>query len=236
MGKWKKQQGMLVIPVLLILAVLAGCADTGNEKKERETAAIESETVKETVSDMTGSETQAQSQTETLQDGGTVQTDSETEQETVTAKAGQTDQTEETGGMFSDFYDFQNPDGTYSYYFSKCGLTVNMDERWYQAVLVKAGDDGATFYQKASYEGCMKDGYEGGRLFTLGASVNTDFTEFPSYYYIGFNENDVMNYFAVLPTDYQAYMEDEQTRAEYDELWSETETVLSNIQLGTTEQ
>ena len=45
-----------------------------------------------------------------------------------------------------------------------------------------------------------------------------------------------MNYFAVLPTDYQAYMEDEQTRAEYDELWSETETVLSNIQLGTTEQ
>jgi len=134
--------------------------------------------------------------------------------------------------MFANYYDYQNSDGSYSYYFADCGLTVTMDEQWYQATRVIVNDYGATFYQKASYDAYMKQGFEGGRLFTLGASVNSDFQNYPSFKYIGFNEDDMMNYFAVFPTDYQAYMEDAGVREEYDMLWAGVEDVVGSIQLA----
>ena len=134
-------------------------------------------------------------------------------------------------GMFDDYTDYQNPDGTYSYYFDQ-GVLVTMDEDWYQSTFVKTDDRGATFFQKASYDAYAEEGMEGGRLFTIGASVNTSFKELPSFEYIGFDEENAMNYFAVLPTDYQAYMEDEDTRAEYDELWAGVRDVIAGIQIG----
>ena len=131
---------------------------------------------------------------------------------------------------FDDYYDYENPDGTYSYYFTE-GVTVTLDKDWYQKTMVVAGENGATFYHKASYEAYEKEGYEGGRLFTLGASVNTDFQEYPSFEYIGFDEEEAMNYFAVLPTDYQGYAEDESIRAEYDALCAGVKDVIAGIRL-----
>ena len=58
--------------------------------------------------------------------------------------------------------------------------------------------------------------------------MNTDFQDLPSFVYLGFDEEEAMNYYAALPTDYQAYMEDEAIRNEYDELWSGVEEVLAS--------
>ena len=132
--------------------------------------------------------------------------------------------------VFDDFYDYENPDGTYSYYFTQ-GVTVTLDEDWYQKTMVIAGEEGATFYHKASYEAYKKKGYEGGRLFTIGASVNTDFQKLPSFAYIGFDEEEAMNYFAVLPSDVQAYVEDEAIGNEYMALYSEVEDIIAGIKI-----
>ncbi len=135
-------------------------------------------------------------------------------------------------GVFDDYVDYQNPDGTYSYYFDE-GVLVTLDENWYQNTIVKIEEQGVTFYQKASYDAWEKEGYEeGGRLFTIGASVNTGFSELPSFEYIGFDEDTCMNYYAELPTDYPAYMGDENIRAEYDALWAEARDVIAGIQIG----
>ena len=115
-------------------------------------------------------------------------------------------------GAFDNYVDYRNPDGSYSYYFDQ-GVLVTLDENWYQNTFVKTGDRGASFYQKASYDAYAGEGVEGGRLFTIGASVNTDFSELPSFEYIGFDEDSCMNYYAELPTDYQAYAGDETIRA-----------------------
>ena len=135
-----------------------------------------------------------------------------------------------SAGVFDDFYDYQNEDGTYSYYFTQ-GVCVTMDKDWYQKTVVIPDDGGAAFYHKASYDAWQQKGMTGGKLFTLGASVNTDFQNLPSFEYIGFDEEACMNYFAVLPTDYQAYAEDEAIRAEYDALWAGVKDVLAGIEL-----
>lgn len=136
-----------------------------------------------------------------------------------------------SGGAFADFYDYQNPDGTYSYYFTQ-GVFVTMDKDWYQKTMVIPTENGATFYHKASYYAWQEKGYEeGGRLFTISATVNTDFQNLPSFEYIGFDEEEAMNYFAILPTDYQAYAEDEEIRAEYDSLWAGVKDVIAGIEL-----
>ena len=134
-------------------------------------------------------------------------------------------------GVFDNYVDYQNPDGTYSYYFDQ-GVLITLDENWYQNTIVKTSDSGAAFYQKASYDAWAEEGLEGGKLFTIGASVNTSFSELPSFEYIGFDEDSCMNYYAELPTDYQAYMGDEAVRAEYDALWAEVKDVIAGIRIG----
>ena len=133
-------------------------------------------------------------------------------------------------GAFDDYYDYQNPDGTYSYYFTQ-GVTLTMSEEWYKATMVIPGESGASFYHKASYEKFQEDGYEGGWLFTLAASVNHDFEELPHFQYIGFDEKEAMNYFAILPSDVQAYVEDEAIGKEYMALYAEVEDILESAEI-----
>ena len=52
-------------------------------------------------------------------------------------------------GVFDNYVDCRNPDGTYSYYFDQ-GVLVTLDENWYQNTIVKTSGRGATFYQKTS--------------------------------------------------------------------------------------
>ena len=134
------------------------------------------------------------------------------------------------GGIFDDFNDYQNPDGTYSYYFMQ-GVTVTMNEEWYQQTFVKTGDYGATFYHKDSYDAYLKEGFEGGRLFTIGASVNSDFRNLPSFDYLGFDEEECMNYFVEYPTDVQGYYGDDAIMAEYQSLYADVEEIVAGIQI-----
>ena len=129
-------------------------------------------------------------------------------------------------GTFDNYWDFEEPNEVYSYGFPR--IKVSMDKTWYQKTRVVLGENGSTasFYHKDSYNAYAEEGVTGGLLFTIGASVNTDFKDLPSFVYLGFDEEEAMNYYAVLPTDYQAYMGDEEIRAEYDELWSGVEDVL----------
>lgn len=140
-------------------------------------------------------------------------------------------------GPFEHYYDYMNPDGTFAYYFDQgSGVFVTLDQNWYQHTFVKTSDRGATFYHRDSYLAYEEEGVEGGRLFTLGASVNTGFRELPSFEYIGFDEESAMNYYAELPSDYQAYMEDESIRAEYDALWEGVKDVIAGISIGPEEE
>ena len=142
-------------------------------------------------------------------------------------------------GPFDHFYDYQNPDGTYSYYFTgddfPQGLFVTMDKDWYQNTFVKTNDNSASFYHTDSYNAYADEGLEGGGfLFAIGASVNTDFQDLPHFEYIGFDEESCLNFFAELPSDYPAYMDDESIRAEYDALSAGVEDVIGSIRIGKT--
>ena len=140
-------------------------------------------------------------------------------------------------GPFETHYDYENGDGTYSYYFTgedfPQGLYVTMDQEWYQNTFVIEDDNSASFYHKDSYNAYADEGLEGGGfLFSIGASVNTDFQDLPQFEYIGFDEESCLNFFAELPSDYPAYMGDEDIRAEYDALSAGTKDVIGSIRIG----
>ena len=138
-------------------------------------------------------------------------------------------------GPFENYYDYENPDQTYTYYFDQgSGVFVTMDKNWYQKTLVKPTEKGAAFYHKASNDAYIAEGVEegGGWMFTLRDCPDDSYKELPEYEYIGFDEAAGMNYYAQLPTDYRAYMRDEGIRAEYDALMSEVEDVLAGITIG----
>lgn len=134
---------------------------------------------------------------------------------------------------FEDFNDYMTEDGSYAYYF-ECGINVKMPEDWYRNVFVEAEQKFVTFYHQASYDKYLEEGDNaGGKLLTIGCSVNTDFKDYPGYTYIGYDEEEAMNYYYAVPTDYQGYAEDEAVKSEYDRLYSELEEVCKNITLNT---
>ena len=91
-------------------------------------------------------------------------------------------------GTFDGYWDFEQADGTYAYGFPR--ILVVMDKTWYQNTRVVLGEDGSTasFYHKCSYNAYAEEGMTGGLLFTIGASVNTDFQDLPGFVYLGFDE------------------------------------------------
>ena len=131
-----------------------------------------------------------------------------------------------------DFNDYRNAEGTYSYYFDQ-GIIVTMSEEWYQNTFVKAEVGQATFYHKDSYEKYQESGIEGGgKLFTIAYSVNSDFKDLEEMTYIGFDEEEMLNYYATKPTDYPAYAADAEVCAEYNALFAEVDAVIEGIQLA----
>ena len=98
-------------------------------------------------------------------------------------------------------------------------VELHLPASWSERILILPTPTGAAFYQKASYDTYMEGGIPGGGyLFTLAGSVNRSFEELPSFIYLGFCEESAMNYFLELPTDYPAYMEDEDIRTEWDDM------------------
>ena len=130
-----------------------------------------------------------------------------------------------------EYNDFIRADGSYSYYFYP-GILVTMPEEWYQNTIAKAYEDRVIFCHKDSYNRWAEEGLEnGGRLFTIACSVNTDFKDLDEMAYIGFDGETLLNYYATKPTDYQAYSSDPEIRAEYDRLFSTADEVIANIQI-----
>ena len=119
-------------------------------------------------------------------------------------------------------------DGSQIYYFEEVAVTLPTD--WQGKVAVQTQDTSVTFYHKASKEKWQENyGTDGGKLFSLSYSVNSDFTELPSYYYVGFGEESVMNYFLTFPTDVQGYMDDSSISEEYQQLFSEIDYIKDHV-------
>ena len=137
-------------------------------------------------------------------------------------------------GPFENFYDYENQDGSYTYYFDQGqGVFVTMDENWYRHTLVITNDHGASFFHRESYDAFAEEGWkDGGWLFTLCASKDTNFRDLPGFEYIGFDDEANLYYYADLPTDYRAYAENKDIRDEYDALGSQVSDVIAGITIG----
>ncbi len=119
-------------------------------------------------------------------------------------------------------------DGSLVFYFED--LTLRLPPEWKDKVLGVPFGNSLGFYHRASYEKYLEEGIEnGGFLFSLGASVNTSFSELPSFKYLGFSEISCMNYYMELPSDYPAYMGDESIRAEYDAMFAQVDQVAQSV-------
>ena len=119
-------------------------------------------------------------------------------------------------------------DGSLVFYFED--LSLRLPAEWKDKVLGVPNGNSLSFYHRASYENYMAEGIEnGGFLFSLGASVNTSFSELPSYKYLGFSDISCMNYYLELPSDYPAYMGDEAVRAEYDAMSAQIDQVAESV-------
>ena len=125
-----------------------------------------------------------------------------------------------------DYTDDILEDGSPIYYFQELSLKLPAD--WRGKVMAMKDEHGVGFYQIASYRKYEAEGTPGGGfLFMLSASVNTSFTELPSFRYLGFSGASAMNYYLSLPSDYPAYME-EATQAEYDAMCAQIDDVVQN--------
>lgn len=132
---------------------------------------------------------------------------------------------------FDDFNDYVNEDGTYTYYFEQ-GITVTMPEEWYQNTFIKTNGDKVTFYHKNSYEKWAEKGHEnGGRLFTIGYSVNWDFKDLDEMTYIGYDEETMLNYYAYKPTDCQGFGTDQEIYTEYNELFRSADDIIASVKI-----
>ena len=131
---------------------------------------------------------------------------------------------------YFDYTDDILEDGSLIYYFED--LSLQLPVEWLGKVIVFSNENGASFYQRDSYDKYLEEGLEGGGfLFSLGACVNDSFSELPAFAYLGFSENSCMNYYLDLPTDYPAYMEDD-IRAEYDAMLAQvTDYVVPNASI-----
>lgn len=130
-----------------------------------------------------------------------------------------------------DYNDYIRSDGSYSYYFYP-GILITMPEEWYHNTIVKAYENRVIFCHKESYNKWAEEGIEnGGRLFTLSYSVNSDFKDLNEMTYIGFDEETALNYYVTKPTDYQAYGSDPEIRAEYDRLFGTADEVIAKIKI-----
>ena len=119
-------------------------------------------------------------------------------------------------------------DGSLIFYFED--LTMRLPASWDEKVVGLPGPSGLAFYHRASYEKYLEEGIEnGGFLFSLGACVNSSFSELPSFEYLGFSEISCMNYYFELPSDYPAYMGDESIRAEYDAMHAQIDDIVKSV-------
>ena len=95
---------------------------------------------------------------------------------------------------------------------------------WARKYDIVANNNGVSIYHTLSrWAWNNREGYEGGLLFSLGFSETEDFRNLPSYLEIGQAENGW--YYVIYPTDYQAYEQIPNAKAEYDAMWKEMDGI-----------
>lgn len=98
-------------------------------------------------------------------------------------------------------------------------VDLHLPGAWAERILILPTLNGASFYQKASYDKYMEEGIpNGGFLFSLGACVNQSYKDLNNYIYLGFSDQSAMHYYLELPSDYPPYMQDD-IRAEWEEMY-----------------
>ena len=124
-----------------------------------------------------------------------------------------------------DYHIMYTANGNYVVYdFPDVMLYIPIE--WEDAITVEQTEDGAAFFQTASYEMFQEDGLpKGGFLFKLRTSEDESFREQPEYEYIGYSENAGLHFYLSMPSDYQAYVYDADIRAEYDAMNKQIEGI-----------
>lgn len=131
---------------------------------------------------------------------------------------------------YFDYTDDIAENGDLIYYFPE--MSIQLPAGWAGKVMPVVGENGTSFYQRASYDKYQQEGIDGGGfLFMLGARIDDSYTNLPEYAYIGQSADSGMNYYLMLPSDYPAYMGDEAIRAEYDAMAAETDFVASHAEI-----
>lgn len=107
-------------------------------------------------------------------------------------------------------------------------VQVLLPADWSGRCQMAASDESVSFYQTKSRQLYTKDfGYpNGGWLFSICFSSELDFLEHPSYQPLG--QVDDGYYYMTFPTDFQAYVDDEEALAEFQEMSSEVDWVQAN--------
>lgn len=112
-------------------------------------------------------------------------------------------------------------------------LMLYIPIEWKDAITVEQTDTGLAFFQTASYDKFLEDGLpKGGFLFKLRTSEDERFRELPEYEYIGFSENANLHFYLSLPSDYQAYVYDTDSRAEYDAMRKQIGTIAEMAKIS----
>jgi len=106
-------------------------------------------------------------------------------------------------------------------------ITLFLPSEWEDTMTVEQKEDGITFYQTASLEKWAEKGFSnGGFLFELCASEDEGFRELPAYKDLGYCDHVGLFFYLVVPSDYPAYMDDEDIRAEYDAMSGRIDEVV----------
>ena len=84
------------------------------------------------------------------------------------------------------------------------------------------GNAGASYWSVSKRDGGI----------TVNAILEIKDASVTSFKYLGFDEDSCMNYFAVLPTDLQAYADDEAVMSEYAELYDRVDGILDGVRIS----
>ena len=117
-------------------------------------------------------------------------------------------------------------------YYGFPDISLFMPLDWEGRITIEHGKDGFAFFQSASYDKYLAEHIpNGGFLFELRASADESFRELPAYAYLGYSENAGLHFYLLLPTDYPAWPDDADIRAEYDEMAGQISLIVEKAKI-----
>lgn len=134
--------------------------------------------------------------------------------------------------QFSTFDYVYGHAGSHYLYYGFPDIALYMPREWEGRITVEPADDGVAFYQTASHEKYLEKGIDGGGfLFKLCADEEEGFRELPAWEYLGYSENAGLHFYLLLPSDYPAWPDDAEIKAEYDEMSSQVQLVVEEAMI-----